>query len=156
MLNVLEKIRIKNEVEKVLHIPENFRGEILEFAIVFDYHIEEDTLRMISKDLITILKGHSKVFQNARLNTIKWISQENIKKEVSSMGMVQMGRVFEDYQQGSAIKSYDELTRQLKIFYARSKIVFIISDGSYQIEDQQKVLENLQPFLGRKIIKINV
>lgn len=157
MLGTIEKIRIKNEVEKVLHVPGNYRGGILEFAIVFDYHLPVGTLKSISKELITILKAHSKVFQNARLNTIKWINDDQIVKEVSAMGFVQMGKIFDnydDYREESKTKSYDELTRQLKIFYARSKIVFIITDNSYQIIHEEDVAHNLQPFLKKKIIKI--
>ena len=52
------------------------------------------------------------------------------------------------------IKSADELMRQLKLFYARSKLILIITDGNYKIVDEAKAQEYLNPFLKRKILVI--
>ena len=71
-----------------------------------------------------------------------------------------MGSCFEDYEDlvgkteksARSEKSLDELLRQLKLFYARSKIIIVITDGSYERVDEKKIQEYLHPFLGRKII----
>lgn len=155
-LSPLQIKNIKMQIEKILHVPGNFTSDILEFAIVLDYHIEEQRLRTFSAELIRILKSTDKVFRNARLNLVKWIDDENIIKEVSAMGILQMGRCFEDYEPGQSEKLYDELIGQLKKFYARSKLIILVTDGSYQIQDEQKVKENLNPFLHRKLMEITI
>ncbi len=172
VLEALERINLKNNIEKVLHTPFNYKGGMLEFAIVFDYHIPKEALCRQAKELITMLRtirySHSKdgrimyeeIFRNARLNIIKWISNEKIIKEVSSMGLVQMGRCFDDYSEWktdiSNQKSLDKLTGQLKMFYARSKIIFVITDKSYEICSPKVLEENLQPFLKHKLVYIDI
>jgi len=91
------------------------------------------------------------------------------------MAYVRMGRVFEDrdllcgdspLQDALATvglaktledivkmpKTMQELTRQLKLFYARSKVVIVITDGSYTVGDVTKTKANLYPFLYRKML----
>lgn len=155
-MNQIEKIKLHQQVERILHIPGNYRGGILEMALVLDYHISKEVLMNSSKEILTALRLYSKVFQNVRLNLIKWVADTDIRKEVSSVGAVQMGRCFEDYKMGSEKKSYDELTRQLKLFYARSKLIIWITDGSFQILDEEQVNCNLKPFLYKKLLKWEV
>ncbi len=64
-----------------------------------------------------------------------------------------MGRCLEDYKKGSEEKSLDELTRQLKLFYARSKLIIWITDGAFQILDSKQVDSYLKPFLQKKLLK---
>ena len=66
-----------------------------------------------------------------------------------------MGRSFEVWENGDLKKSYDELTRQLKLFYARSKIVIVLSKGDYITKEKEEVEKNLKPFLGRKMYLIS-
>ncbi|HEX3076720.1 MAG TPA: hypothetical protein VHQ24_07655, partial [Lachnospiraceae bacterium] len=40
----------------------------------------------------------------------------------------------------------------LKLFHARSKLILILTDGNYQILDEDSMKEHLQPFLYRKLI----
>ena len=49
-------------------------------------------------------------------------------------------------------KTMQELTRQLKLFYARSKVIIVITDGSYTTGDVEKTKANLHPFLYRKML----
>ncbi|MCI8670084.1 MAG: hypothetical protein HFI34_11300 [Lachnospiraceae bacterium] len=165
-------MNLKHNIEKVLHTPYNYKGGRLEFAIVFDYHVPEELLSARARELIALLRTirysrskngtmiYEDIFRNARLNIIKWISDDRIIKEVSSMGMVQMGKCFEDYdvykEEGRADKSLDILTGQLKMFYARSKIIFLITDGSYIIKSREETDKNLQPFLKHKLVYINI
>lgn len=158
MLNMtaLEIKNIKDQIQKILHRPGNYMGGPLEFAVVLDYHIQKQDLMDISKELVKILKSTDKIFINARLNLIKWIKDEKIIKEVSSMGMLQMGRGFEDYEQGTDDKTYDRLTEELKKFYARSKLIILITDNAFVQCDRQIIHENLNPFLHRKLMKIDL
>lgn len=157
MFTDIQLLQIKNAVMRVLHVPGNYRGGILEMAIVADYHIPHEELSRGCAQLADTLKRTDAIFKNVRLNLLKWVSDERIIKEISMLPSMQLGRGFEDYEeQGSKTeKSLDELLRQLKLFYARSKIIIVITDGSYMIHDESKVREYLKPFLDRKLIFLN-
>lgn len=168
MLTDIQLMKIKNDVMRILHVPGNYSGGILEMAIVADYHISYDELVEMSRKIANGLKHQNETFRNVRLNLIKWVSDEQIVKEVSSLPKLQMGTAYEDYEiadrqeaaaqqeapvsQKVVVKSLDELLRQLKLFYARSKVIIVLTDGSYRIEDEKKVWEHLNPFLRRKLL----
>lgn len=158
MFTDIQLLQIKNAVMRVLHVPGNYRGGILEMAIVADYHISHEELSRECAQLADTLKRTDAIFKNVRLNLLKWISDDRIIKEISMLPAMQLGRGFEDYeeQESKAEKSLDELLRQLKLFYARSKIIIVITDGSYMIHDESKVREYLKPFLYRKLILLNM
>ena len=80
-MNQIEKIKLHQQVEHILHVPGNYRGGILEMAFVLDYHISKEILIKHTKEILTALRAYSKVFQNVRLNLIKWISDVEIVKE---------------------------------------------------------------------------
>lgn len=150
------KIKLKNYIEQVLHAPGNFTQSTLEMALVFDASIETDRLEKFTKDLISILKQHSDVFKNVRVNTVYWKSNMELIKEVTPMPLLILGKYFEadDKVYCREKKSIDELTRQLKLFYARSKLILVISKGDFKIDSVDNVYDNLKPFLGRKLIWI--
>lgn len=154
MFTDIQLLQIGNAAMRILHVPGNYSGGILEMAIVADYHMPCEQLKEECTQIAGKLKRTDEVFRNVRLNLIKWISDENIIKEISSLAQLQMGRAFEDYEwsEHAKTKSLDELLRQLKLFYARSKIIIIITDGSYKTNDEEKVQEYLHPFLGRKLM----
>lgn len=163
MLTQIQLLQIKNGVMRILHVPGNYTGGNLEMAVVADYHIPHEELKALCAQIAGALKQTDEVFRNVRVNLIKWISDEQIIKEISSLPLLQMGRAFEDYEQYEIIgdnakvqkiKSADELMRQLKLFYARSKLILIITDGNYKIVDEAKTQEYLNPFLKRKILVI--
>lgn len=153
-MNVVQQMQFKNAVERVLHVPGNYTGGILEMALVCDYHMSETELKRISAELIDCLKRHSEVFRNVRLNLIKWVDDSRIIKEVVPMAYVRMGKAFEDYESSCDSKTMQELTRQLKLFYARSKVIIVITDGSFTVGDKTKTKENLYPFLYRKMLLV--
>lgn len=155
-MNIVEQMKLKNGVERILHAPGNYTGGLLEFAVVIDCNVEKDKALSILKNVISTLKKHSEVFRNARLNMIYWIDDDIIIKEISSMANIIMGRGFEKYQNGNRDKSYDELTKQLKLFYARSKVIILITDGSYKTYNEDVVHKNLYPFLKRKLYEMKV
>lgn len=157
MLADIQLMQIKNQVKRVLHVPGNYTGGILEMAIVADYAVEKEELTENIKRTADALKRQDEIFRNVRLNLIKWISDEQILKEVSSLTTLQMGRGFEDYEKYCAVpgrqeKSADELFRQLKLFYARSKLILVFTDGAFKVADQKTAEACLQPFLGRKML----
>ena len=157
MLTDIQLMKIKNSVMRILHVPGNYNGGILEMAIVADYHMSYEELNEISKKIANGLKHQNETFRNVRLNLIKWVSDEQVIKEVSSLPKLQMGNAYEDYAQyGTAglseKKTLDELLRQLKLFYARSKVIIVLTDGSYFVKDEKTVWEHLNPFLRRKLL----
>lgn len=170
-MNIVQQKQFKNMVERILHGPGGYAGGILEMTLVCDYHIPKQQLVEITSELVSILKKHSEVFRNVRLNVIKWIDDSLIVKELAPMAYVQMGTVFQDYYRWieqttdmlgltevardlvvTGPKSLQELTRQLKLFYARSKLVIVVTDGDYCVGNVKKVKEHLQPFLHRRMM----
>ncbi|MGN0387600.1 MAG: hypothetical protein ACI4ER_02210 [Suilimivivens sp.] len=160
MFTRVQLLQIKNAAMRVLHVPGNYSGGILEMAVVADYHLPYGELKESCSEIAGALKRTDEVFRNVRLNLIKWVSDDIIIKEVSALSKLQMGSCFEDYEDlvgkteksARSEKSLDELLRQLKLFYARSKIIIVITDGSYKRVDEKKIQEYLHPFLGRKMI----
>lgn len=158
-MNAVEKMQFKNNIERILHVPGNYTGGILEIALVCDYHMPEEELKSKAAEIVTCLKMQSEVFRNVRLNVIKWVNDNAILKEVIPMAYVQMGKAFEDYQSvkektEEAPKTLQELARQLKLFYARSKIIIVLTDGSGQIGDFDVLKGHLHPFLYRKLLLV--
>ena len=158
MLTDIQLMKIKNGVMRILHVPGNYNGGILEMAIVADYHMPYEELNEISKKIANGLKHQNETFRNVRLNLIKWVSDDRIIKELSSLPKLQMGSDYEDYaekaQQNMTEKTLDELLRQLKLFYARSKVIIVLTDGSYKVTDEKAVWEHLNPFLRRKLLMV--
>lgn len=157
MLTAAERMYLKNGIERILHVPGNYKGGILEMALVCDYRMPEEKLRERTKDVIGLLKQQGEVFGNVRFNLVKWAAGGGLRKETPPMAYAAIGQVFEDYRElnGSAGEGYcslDELTRQLKLYFARSKLVILLTDGEYDIVDEKKVRENMQPFLHKKLL----
>ena len=148
----LQRKEFIDRIQRVLHVPGNYRGGILEMAIVVDYGISEEMLQAACKEMIAALKNCDKIFMNARCNLIKWVDDTDIRKEVSSVGLVQMGRAFADYVPANKNKSLDELLRQLKFFYARSKIIIVLTNGEYVQLDKEAIEAYKKPFLGKKLL----
>lgn len=160
MYTQVQLLQIKNAAMRVLHVPGNYSGGILEMAVVADYHLPVPELKESCREIAGALKRTDEVFRNVRLNLIKWVSDDIIIKEVSALPRLQMGSCFEDYEDligkteesARSDKSLDELLRQMKLFYARSKMIIVITDGTYIKKDEKKIQEYLHPFLGRKMI----
>lgn len=147
-----------NDVERVLHAPGILSGgSLTEMAIVLDYKLPLVQLQDISSDIVTVLKKKGELFQNVRLNVVKWISDEQIKTEILPLSMLGIGRGFEDYEDMShtADKNIEELAGQLKLFHARSKLIVLISDGQWEICNEEIFKLNLQPFLHKKWIWVD-
>ena len=153
---MLAKIKLRNVVEQVLHVQGNYRGGILEMAIVFDCNIAKQTAMETAKELVTALKQQNEIFRNVRLNTIQWRSDSELIKEVTPMTYLQMGTYFEKYEQTGKEKALEILTGHLKKFYARSKLILVLTDGTFVVRDQAELEESLKPFLKKKLIFIKM
>ncbi len=152
----VERMQIKNAVEKVLHVTGNYQGGILEMAAVFDCNLSGDCVRRVGKDTAELLKSHSGIFRNVRLNTICWKGDGNLEKEVSSIPLLQMGRCFDGYRRRKENKRLELLAGELKKFYARSKLIFLFTDGNCHVGDEGIFNENMHPFLHRKLIVVRL
>ena len=154
--NIIMKQKVRQEVERVLHVPGNFTKDILEMALVIDCSLSTEEAGESIRELLGTLKKQSEVFRNVRLNAVKWLDDGHIENQVTSAAVMQLGRYFEDYKQNICVKSMVKLTGYLKKFQARSKLIIVVSDGNYKIEDEKTVQENLSPFLRRKMIYWNI
>lgn len=158
MLTDIQLLGLRNAVSHILRVPGNYTGGVLEMAVVADYSLPADILRKECGQIAGMLKKQNETFRNVRLNLIRWISDERIEKEVIPMSFLQTGCAFPKETKGEAFiktsKKLDELLRQLKLFYARSKVVLVLTDGEYRIEDKRAVREYLQPFLARKLLML--
>ena len=155
-LTDLQKKNINKTAQKILHIPGNApKGNVLEMALVLDCSMDPEYLRQTSKDVLSFLRKEGDPFLNMRLNLIKWRSDEDFIKYVSSYPDVLMGRQIDDADIVVTEKHIDTLTAQLKKFYARSKIVIFITDKkNCTCLNLEQVQEDMKPFLHKKMIYI--
>lgn len=149
---------LSNDVERVLHAPGNLTGNTLtEMTIILDYVLPVETLQSVSKDIIYTLKHKGPLFQNVRLNVVKWIDDNSMENQVMPLSMLALGRGFEDYGncEHKAQKRLEILGAKLKTFHARSKLIILISDGNWKVEDENVLREQMQPFLHKKWIWVD-
>lgn len=151
-----EKMQIKNAMEKVLHVPGNYAGGTLEMAMVFDGNLTEECARQAGADMAALLKSHSEIFRNVRLNVICWEGDDELVKELSSLPLLQMGRALGGFRHAGKRKRPELLAGCLKKFYARSKIILLFTDGNCRVEDERLFRENMHPFLYRKLVILQI
>lgn len=167
-MNLIQRKQLKNHIERVLHVPGNYQGGILEMAVVIDMSMTKEEAAERAKELVSTLKSHNEVFRNVRLNTILWKSDEEFIKEVTPLAMLQMGRFFENYESLPVCKNWDGLLATLKKFYARSKLIIVLTNAdaiTVATKEPEKPLipvankpdakENMQPFLHKKMIVVS-
>ncbi|MCA5964892.1 hypothetical protein LC724_38070 [Blautia sp. RD014234] len=155
-MNLIFRKNFKNAVERVLHVPHNYTGGILEMTFVLDYALSKECAVSMTKEIAAVLRSHSQVFQNVRLNLLHWKENEVLVNQVVPISMLQLGRGLENYESLPGNKSLDTLTDTLKRFHARSKLVIcLLGTGCAAgavVLDEERTKKNLQPFLGRKSI----
>ncbi|MBO5524992.1 MAG: hypothetical protein J5986_15195 [Roseburia sp.] len=144
----------KNTVERILHVPGNYTGQILEMAVVIDGSLSREQVADYLPELLGTLKIHSEVFRNVRLNVVQWQGDENITCKVSPMSMVQLSSYYEDYQQQLCKKSFEKLISYLRLFQARAKLIILLTDGKYQVEQEELLQRAMQPFLEKKLMQV--
>ena len=99
-LTPVQNLQLHNQIERVLHVPGNYRGGILEMAIVIDCAYDKERVQTLCADIVTSCKKQSEVFRNIRLNVVTWRS-EKILTETVAAAYLQMGTWFEHYQEES-------------------------------------------------------
>lgn len=178
-MNLILRSKMIRAVEQVLHAPGNYQGGILEMAVVFDMALPTEQLQTIGADLAKQLKSHSEVFRNVRLNAICWSNDERPGSELFALPVMMMGRFPTDEaelklqsdekpetekpeaaeaqgiisKQGRS-KKLANLLDYLKRFQARSKLIFLITNGDFIIEETA-VKEAMKPFLEKKLIVLS-
>ncbi len=149
-MELLFKINLNNAVERVLHVPGNYSGGILEMTLVIDCALPADYVRTMSADIAATLRSHSEVFRNVRLNLLYFKGDDDMENRVIPISFLQTSRCFEDYVTTGEEKSLDALTAKLKLFHARSKLILVLADEKLLVRDRDEVQRNLKPFLGKK------
>ncbi len=148
---VLRK-QLKNQIEFVLHTPGNYMGGILEMTIVLDHSIQCEEMKHLCNQVVALLKTTGEVFRNVRLNVVDWLADESIENTVMPLSMLQLGKITEPWLPSDEEKTLAALCDRLKLFHARSKLIIVLTDGSCQTGDKNKLKEVLQPFLHKKLI----
>lgn len=161
-LTPVRNLQLHQQIERVLHVQGNYRGGILEMAMVVDCAFDRETIRQLCADVITSCKKQSEVFRNVRLNMVLWGKEEICTQPVAS-AYVQMGTFFDDYEQEAAADGHRQgkaavrIMEYLKKFQARSKLILLLTPDKetfYQIPDEDKgrLRQALGPFLKQKLI----
>lgn len=144
------RMSLKNGVERVLHVKGNYTGGILEMTLVIDCGLPEDYVRELSAETASILRSHSEVFRNVRLNLFYWQSDETMTNRVIPISFLQTSGCFAEYHREQNHKRLEVLAAKLKLFHARSKLILVLADKEIYVEDQQELLQNMRPFLEKK------
>lgn len=155
-ISIVFSKQFTNRVEQILHSPCNIPGKMFEMTMVVDSNLHKKEILNTIPKLLLILKRHSEVFRNVRLNIVNWYDDNNIINQVVPMSMAMLESRYNDYKQNISIKSYDRLMNNLKLFHARSKLIIIVTDGSYQASPKEELLKIMQPFLNRKVMNVVV
>ncbi len=150
--SLAERQRFKQQAERVLHVPGNYTGGILEMALVLDCRLSEEEIKETAAELAKTLKQHSEVFRNVRLNLVEWKTEEKLTGRVVPLPMLMMGSFLEDYEPCQGELYADELFAYLRLFQARSKLILIVTSGEVQMREEEVCRKSLKPFLGRKFI----
>ena len=77
-LGMIQFLKMKQSVERILHVPGNYKGGILEMALVVDCNMDKTTAKEGIAAIVKALKSHSETFRNVRLNVVWWKSDEEI------------------------------------------------------------------------------
>ncbi len=145
-----------NKVEMILHSPCNIPSKMFEMTVVLDRNLSKDVAKEMVPHLLKVLKRHSEVFANVRLNMIKWEADDRIENQIIPMSMAMIGSHYADYEQKISVKSYPALMQNLKLFHARSKLIIVVTDGNYETGDEAELKKLMQPFLYRKVMNVVV
>lgn len=150
-LSVTTLMKFKNTIERILHVKGNYQGGILEMTLVVDGNLDIGTRKEVVPKLIGALKQQGEVFRNVRFNYSIWNSDTEITNKVCPMMLAMTESFYQEEEKNSNEKSLEKLVDYLKKFHARSKIIILVTDGNYRIEDQRQIKTSMQPFLDKKL-----
>ena len=149
-------MRFKNTVERILHVPGNYKGDVLEMAVVLDHNVSRETVSELIPQLFRTLKMHSEVFRNVRLNMVQWESDELISGQVAPMSMAGLASYYDGYECRPVRKDLQKLIQYLKLFQARSKLIILVTDGANEEGSKESLKAAMQPFLDKKLMQLAV
>lgn len=149
-MELLQKKNLINAVERVLHVKGNYSGGILEMTLVIDCGLPKEYVCSMAADIASVLRAHSEVFRNVRLNLLYWKNEDEMENKVVPLSFLQMDKCFEDYKAQKKEKSLDALSGRLKLYHARSKLILVLAGEESLIYDKEVLKQNMHPFLGKK------
>lgn len=157
-LTPVQNLQLHNQIERVLHVPGNYRGGILEMAIVIDLAYDMETVKILCADIIASCKKQSDIFRNVRLNMVLWGKKEISTQAVAS-AYVQIGTFFAAYRKEDVqgMKPTEEIMEYLKKFHARSKLILLLTPdkGRFcKIAQPGRLRAAMGPFLKQKLVII--
>lgn len=155
-LSIIFDKQFTNKVEMILHSPCNIPGKMFEMTIVIDRNLSKDVVIQLVPHLLKTLKRHSEVFLNVRLNMVSWIEDGSINNQIVPMSMAMLDSHYEGYEQKNVRKDYKVLMQNLKLFHARSKLIIVMTDGTYEQGNVEELKKVMQPFLYRKVMNVVV
>lgn len=151
----LKALQISKMADHILHVPGNYRGGNLEMTIVISSRLDVISLQENVKTIVDALKRSNEVFRNVRLNLVRAKAEGGFENEVVPLIFLQTGKVFsaaEQYGEAMTIAPLSDICTYLKLFHARSKLIFIFADADYHPGDQAVLKEALNPFLKQKLL----
>lgn len=148
--------KLHDKTERILHLPGNFTGAVLEMTLVMDAHVPAERMQECVSILIRCLKQQGEVFRNVRFNVVSWKRDEEITTKVCPMLSAGTAGFYADYIQTEQEKKIEKLYQYLKFYHARSKLILLVSDSEYTVGDETEKNAALRPFLSRKLLVIHV
>ena len=149
-MDLLLQMNLKNAVERVLHVQGNYTGGILEMTLVIDWALPGAYVEIMAADVASVLRSHSEVFRNVRLNLLNWRGDGEMENQAVPISFLQMGTCFQEYQPVKQEKALENLAANLKLFHARSKLILVLAEEKLLIRHRELLARNMHPFLGKK------
>lgn len=121
-------------------------------TLVVDCNLPESYVKETTGEIAAILRSHSEVFRNVRLNLLLWYSDTEMTNQVIPLSFLQTSGCFLEYCQRSGQKRLEVLAAKLKLFHARSKLILGLMGSENYVEDERLLSESRKPFLEKKIL----
>ena len=102
-LSILTIKKFKDTIERILHVPGNYRGGILEMAVVADSRLQVEEIQNILPQLLKALKQKGQIFQNVRFNYIFWKNQ-SIETTVCPMMQAMLESFYQPYEKVHSVE----------------------------------------------------
>lgn len=154
-LSIVTLKKFKDIVERILHVPGNYRGGVLEMAVVVDKNIEKEALRCILPQLLHALKQQGTVFRNVRFNYVQW-KAAGAENQVCPMMVPMTESFYEEYESYVEEKSFERLVDYLKVFQARAKLIILLTDQDVAQWRGEALRRRMQPFLDKKMLVVKI
>lgn len=152
MAGVADAQKFKQQIEYIMHVRGNVTKELTEMAVIVDCSMPEEKARDSVKWIAATLKRMGESFNNVRLNLVQWRTDGNIECIAEPLIAATFARGLEDYCRIEEEKHLEPLLEYLRKFQARSKIVILVTEGKYGIQDKEEAVKLLFPFLGKKML----